>query len=569
MRLNKSIFAKIVTLICLLLIPILLLYSYSYKVSVDVVKQEIQASSLNRLSFFMSQLESSVDQLAKFSIIVSRDPGIKAYMEQRGRYSQFEKFKAQIDIVQKLNLQVVSSNWDSQLVLFTPDTKEIVSSDFSIIEDDFSYLRTQESQKWVYKNSRAGKVIPEYFSRFSYSNQETSDYMVEVRFSKENIIRMLDQLKYGDQGDPFFFQPANDPIVNSNPNLGLIESISQALKDIHLQDQNSIIVTVNNNKYVVNYNKSDSLGWYLVDYQLLEQTITPIMKSRNLFYISLGLLLVLSIIATFLLYKHVQIPIRKLAKGVKSIRNGNLSVRIQNHNHNDFDYLFDSFNDMAAEIQHLIETVYKEKLRLREATVKQLQSQINPHFLYNCLFYIKSVANMGDTDAVMAMALNLGDYFRYTTRVETTMVTVEEEITMLRNYLSIQHLRIDRFHYEIEIPDEILHMCIPRLLLQPIVENAIIHGIERSKDFGLIEIRGVLNDDVCQILIEDNGEGMSESEIQDLQAKLNAPMDDEMGCGLWNIHQRLCYQFKGQSGLRFQKADSGGLLVVVTWELNK
>lgn len=127
----------------------------------------------------------------------------------------------------------------------------------------------------------------------------------------------------------------------------------------------------------------------------------------------------------------------------------------------------------------LIEQVYLEQLRAKDAHLKQLQSQINPHFLYNCLFFIKSKAVVGDTDSVEAMALNLGEYYRYITKTDHSLTTLQDELKLLENYLEIQNLRKQRISYEMDIAEDLLGLQIPRLLIQPLVENSIIHGIEK------------------------------------------------------------------------------------------
>src|SRR5690606_39681649 len=123
---------------------------------------------------------------------------------------------------------------------------------------------------------------------------------------------------------------------------------------------------------------------------------------------------------------------------------GYFSVRLNYSARNEFSLLFARFNIMAQRIQELIENVYEEKLRRREATLKQLQSQINPHFLYNCLFFIKNMARMKNEEAVVAMSLNLGEYFRYTTRLGNQTATLAEELSVIVNYLEIQNLRMRR-----------------------------------------------------------------------------------------------------------------------------
>ncbi|UUZ86532.1 histidine kinase [Paenibacillus sp. P26] len=220
---------------------------------------------------------------------------------------------------------------------------------------------------------------------------------------------------------------------------------------------------------------------------------------------------------------------------------------------------------MAEQIQELVEDVYEEKILRREATLKQLQAQINPHFLYNSLFFIINTAKMGDQESVVAMAQNLAEYYRYTTRLEEQNVPLREELRLVESYLTIQNLRLQRLYYEIDVPETMQELTMPRLLLQPIVENAIIHGIERVPGDGFILITGRMEEGQCLLTVEDNGAGLSEQGLQELRGKLRSPMDRGMGTGVWNVHQRLQYAFGDQAGLLLEPSPQGGLRVTLQW----
>jgi two-component system sensor histidine kinase YesM len=553
-------FVKSLTLIILLLIPIIILYAYSYQVSVSVVRQNIENENRNRLAFFIAQMESAVDQLTKFSVIVSRDSDIKKYLAERTAMAPLLQLQRQLRIVEMLNLQILTSVWNSQISLHLLDSREVITTDYSVSYDD-NYLQKAQLMKWQHYDSKTSGT---YFSMVRTS--DIPNLFIEVRFTDDNIKNMLKQLKQDGDSEPFLYRARMDPIVNQMTEPNLVSQIAAYL-DLHpIQNAGSTIVSINNKKYMVNYVQSESLGWFLVDYVPLELILSPITMSRTLFYSSIGLLLVLSVLATLLLYRNVQRPIHLLLRGVERIKSGHYSIRLQQQTNNEFNYLFNRFNEMASQIQELIEKVYNEKLRTREATLKMLQSQINPHFLYNCLFYIKSMASLGQNDAVVAMSLNLGEYYRYTTRLENSMTTVQEEMKLVENYLTIQSLRNQRFHYEIDIPETMMNLEIPRLLIQPIVENAIIHGIDKSVEFGIIQVEGKRHDGISRIVVDDNGAGMTDDSIAELQRKIVAPIDDEMGCGLWNVHQRLIYQFKAESGLYISRSPLGGLRVELVWE---
>jgi two-component system sensor histidine kinase YesM len=153
--------------------------------------------------------------------------------------------------------------------------------------------------------------------------------------------------------------------------------------------------------------------------------------------------------------------------------------------------------------------------------------------------------------------------------LENQEVTVREELEMVNHYLTIQNLRMQRLDSKIDMPQNMMELRVPRLILQPLVENAIIHGIERKVEGGLIRITGEQDNQYNRIMIEDDGMGMNLAEIKRLQSKLGMPMSEEIGCGTWNVHQRLVYQFGEGSGLVFHHIPSGGIKVVMSWKRNE
>ncbi|MFD0677761.1 MULTISPECIES: sensor histidine kinase [unclassified Paenibacillus] len=563
MKLKMNTFGKVITLVFFLLIPIILLYGYSYQVSVNVVKETVEDANRNRLSFFMSQMEMMIDQLTKFPVTVSRDYSIKQYFDGRNSDESRTLLQKQLRIADTLNIQTATSGWNNQIILYLLDSKEILSSDYSVRFEE-NYLLNPGSRNWLHRSSLVYGMYQTFFTKIHET--DIPNLLVEVRFTDENIKNMLSTLKQGGQREPFFYRTGTDPIVNYTANRTLVSRIIEQLDQSELTHNGSLNITLDKQKYIVNYIRSDSLDWYLVDIVPLESIFFPITISRNLFYTSVGLLMVLSILATLLLYRNVQRPIQLLIRGVQRIKQGQYSSRLQKQPNNEFDFLFVSFNEMAEQIQELIEKVYKETLQSREATLKHLQSQINPHFLYNCLFYIKSMAKLGDQEAVVAMALNLGEYYRYTTRLEKTMTSLNEELKLVENYLKIQMLRIQRFHYEIEIPDAMRELEIPRLIIQPLVENAVIHGMENSLDYGILRIHGESVNGVHRIIVDDTGPGLAPEELKELEKRISMPLDEEMGCGLWNIHQRLLHIYGGKSGLYFSRSPLNGFRVELVWE---
>lgn len=573
MKIELNIFTKIIILVLVLLSPVLFLYSYSNYKSIHVVQDEIKISNLNRLTFFSSQMDASVNQLSTILNTLSTDTSIieLAFADLTLYNNYYNLVETEKRIEEKLRLLSLTSDWYNKVSIYAPGTKKMISSDRTATYNEY-YLRTHISPIWKYYPDPDGYIQNGRFIRFitnpfQYKDITDAVTILEVSFSADNIINMLDQFKVGGKGDPFLYHSDKEIIVNKTSNVRLVNELANRFRP--MDGKSSEIVKIGEKEYLVNNIKMKSIDWYLIDYVLLEEILSPITATRNVFYFCISLLLLAGVIASFLLYRHVQVPIRKLIHAVKSMENGDFSVRVSDNQRNEFNYLFLRFNQLTEQIQRLIKDVYEEKIRSREATLKQLQSQINPHFLYNCFAYIKSMTQLGEKDSVIAMVSSLSKYYRYTTRVENSISTLQEEIDLVKNYLVIQNLQMERIQYEINVADEMLDLPMPRLLLQPIVENALVHGIEPRSGIGRIIVVGYKEGERNRLIVEDNGRGLAPECLEALNCKLSKPMDEQMGCGIWNVHQRLMHQFGAGAGLFISHSKLGGLRVELRWDVQE
>ncbi|GFZ85240.1 hypothetical protein GCM10008018_34060 [Paenibacillus marchantiophytorum] len=564
-----NIFSKILVLLVLLLIPIVLLYSFTNRITNRVVQDQIQSSNLNQLSFFMHQLDADVERLAMSPVILGSDPYVREYID-RYNAPDYDMLKEQSRIIQKLSLQSVSSGWVNELTIATPKEKQVLSSSIFVNGTDSWPWQRAIQRTWTYEQREGDKGLGSFIREISEpiraQTVEQANVLYQVRFSVQNMIQLLDVYKKDKRSDPFLLGEQQAILLNSSSNASIASIIRAEFEKKGLPDSGQLQIDIQKQEYLVSYVKSEQLGWYLVDYVPVQKILAPITMTRNLFYGSIALLLMLSVLAAFLLYRNVQIPIGKMIQSVQKVKRGDLSARIDYKAKNEFDFLIQRFNEMATQIQVLVEDVYVEKIRSREATLKQLQSQIHPHFLYNSLFFIINSAEMEDKESVVAMAQNLAEFYRYTTRVEKQTVRLQEELHLVTHYLNIQQLRIHRLTYDIAIPDDMLNEQVPRLILQPLVENAIVHGIERSIASNRITITGEQEDGWNRVIVEDSGPGLTLEGLAKLTKQLQSPMSDDIGCGTWNVHHRLLYQFGEGSGLTFHLSKQGGLRADLTWK---
>ncbi|QNK58634.1 sensor histidine kinase [Paenibacillus sp. PAMC21692] len=572
---KMSLFAKINGLLIILFVPVILFFAYSNGVSSNVIDKELKSSNIKQLSFLSSQIESRVDQTMDFVLTFSKDPNVQKFNGLNVWDDLYDRMQTRYVIQEKMALQSgVMNIWPVQFTVYSQQNKEALSNTDSIAVYDEDYLRRNGTGRWLYGDgTTATPEQPKAFHWFyadSFGQQGSltgSNLVVQASFYPANIQNLLDTYKAGGQGDPMLYRKGEALILNRSADAELANQLVRLLDEQKLGDTMQEVVELDDKRYLVSSVVSAPLGWHLVDIVPLDRILGPISFSRNLFYAAMALLFAVGISASVLLYRNVQRPIRKLILGLQSVQRGDFSVRMNSNVNNEFAFLFYRFNDMSNQIQELIENVLKEKLQAREATLKQLQAQINPHFLYNCIGYMINMAQMKEEEAVVSMGHNLSAYYRYMTRLERPTASLSEEVQLIVNYLDIQKLRNGRIHYHIDIPEEMLKQHVPRLMLQPIVENAVIHGVGKTYSSGEIRITGEMSGGFCKLYVEDDGPGMSEEQLDALNHKMRQPLQDDTGYGFWNTNQRIMHQFGGKSRVAFTKSGLGGLRTEMIWEL--
>jgi len=567
-RMNN--FTKVNILILILLIPVLIMYMYSNKTSVGVLERNIRESQMDRLTYLYRQLDDNVRQISMMANVLLKDPTVKEFRDTElyGNDMTYNALKTVQIISQKLNLQSVANTFTNSITIYAPRIHKAIGQ-YSLEYYDDNEMKRNASPNWKYDAKKRQFVLHTFDPISENELVQHAGLIARVSFSANNIVKMLDNNHTDGTGGTFLYNPSDQNVILSGRTAPTVERMMTELGDWSFENAGYGTIEIDQTSFFVTYAKSEELDWYLVDFVPVQHILSPITESRRFFLLFVAILLGVSLLISYILYQNIRMPIKELIRGVQQLKKGNYAARIQIKSENEFSFLFQRFNEMAEEIHHLVGKVYAEQIRSREATLKQLQSQINPHFLYNCLAFMKSMAVLDEKESIIAMSVSLSKYYRYTTRNEKQLVTVREEMALVENYLRIQGLQMKRLKVKVELPEDLLNLLIPRLLIQPVVENAIIHAIEPHGNAGQLVIRGETGNGENRITVEDDGPGMSGEEIFALSQKINMPLTDEIGCGLWNVHQRLRYQFGSDSGLRFEASQAGGLTVTLQWHDNK
>lgn len=286
-------------------------------------------------------------------------------------------------------------------------------------------------------------------------------------------------------------------------------------------------------------------------------------KMMNVILISMAVLAGALLVLSFFISESIASPIRELNKVTNQVAKGDLSVRAHIADGTEVKELSTSLNTMIDKIEELLEEVRTEQTNLREAELELLQSQINPHFLYNTLDTIVWLAESDDQKMVVSMVESLSDFFRISLNKGRDIIPLEEEIRHVTSYLEIQQIRYrDILTYEIEMDESLKNLEIPKITLQPLVENALYHGIKNKRGLGKIIIRTIKQGENAIIEVSDNGIGMTEEQLQNVKNTLaNPEPDSRESYGLYNVNERIRLRFGDAYGLSFQSVYKEGTTV--------
>ena len=271
----------------------------------------------------------------------------------------------------------------------------------------------------------------------------------------------------------------------------------------------------------------------------------------------------------YMVTRRVTQPLQRMARTMERVEQGEIGVRVPlTSTRDEVGRLSRVFNTMLDSLEHLITQVYEAQLREKDAQLLALQTQINPHFLFNTLNSMRALSRKQQADAVATIAESLADLFRYSMSNWNEPVPLHEELAHVTNYVTIQRARFgDRFTFDSTVPADLLETLVIKLSIQPLVENAISHGLDRRRDGLCIAIQAQLQGTDLQIDVIDNGAGIDAPTLARLREALARPLAStqlptaDVGIGIINIDRRIKLLFGEQYGLGIRSEQAAGTCV--------
>lgn len=431
-----------------------------------------------------------------------------------------------------------------------------------LTEDVIDYVRKEKTPTWLglanikYK-FRGGEenvfVIAKTIIGFDTGNILGT----AILYLNEKNVASIYLENIVNQEDKFYIVDEEKKIVSARDKNELFERFDEnkylgGYKLEELSDTKSIIHDVEGKQSLITVQGFEKLKWKIISIMPLDE-ITYENKEITKLIIVFGLIcLIFAFIASYLVSYSISRPILRLVSVMKKIRSGNMKLRADLKTKGEIGMLGDGFNSLMDKINELLEQIYIQQQSKRENEFKLLQSQIKPHFLYNTIETIISFIKLDMKDKAMLTAKNLAGFYRISLSKGKDIITIEEEMSLIDNYLSIQKLRyVEYLDYEIDVEDRILKYQIPKLTLQPLVENSIYHGLKEKDEKGNLKVKGYYEQDTIKIEVFDDGVGMTGEQIQNA---LNPPCKDSKSTefGLHNVDARLKLLYGAQYGIAIE-----------------
>lgn len=377
--------------------------------------------------------------------------------------------------------------------------------------------------------------------------------VVLIDMSYKNLTDMCNDIQLGEQGYVYVVSEKREIIYHPKQQLIYSGIIKENIERIVAQKEGSFLEKLKD-KRLVTVHTLEQVGWIVVGVSYIGELLV----SKGDIFIPLilltGICLGIGFIIAHRIASQIARPIMNLEEHMYEVQGGNLEVQIQTDSDTEeIQSLAVSFKDMIHKIQGLIDEVEENQKKLRKSELKVLQSQINPHFLYNSLDTIIWLGEREENEKVVEMTAALARYFRLSLSKGKEVISIYEEIEHVKHYLQIQKIRYDnKLSYEIDIDPDILGYMVVKIVLQPLVENALYHGIKDLEEGGVIEVTGYQKGGEIILEVYDNGKGMTKEKVENI---LTAPISTSItkgGVAIKNVHERIQIYFGVQYGVKYE-----------------
>lgn len=564
---NPSIFLKLFLTFFLVIAPLYLITLSINKKGSDGIRNEMTESIKARTDYFMNMMEREIDRISASMPEYVVDQDLRKLSAIGDQISEYERLELVNALQRRLYLMKYSSLFIADAKAYIPLIGRTVSStgyDASIDMPEFEALQKQKSGgPLIYWDDRL-------FLGLDYpSNAKRKPiFVLGIELSIKQINDMLATVVTPGQGNAVLINLKQDWSIAGhagNSDVEVLKQFLQSREEAGAQNGLSTI-TLDNKRTIVSYRFSPAINAYLVTFTPETYVLGALTTLKNWFWVMSAASVLIIVIFSYSINNVIRRPMNKLVRAFNKMWDVHTYPTLPADRKDEFGFLYRGFNGMIERLKSLIQEVYEQKIRSQRSELKRLQSQINPHFLYNCFFVLSRLIKKVDTEKAYQFSTYMGNYFQYVTRDRADEIPLELEIKHAQTYVHIQTVCLgDRIKVEFQTPDWISEGgTVIRLVLQPIIENVYKHVFEKQEDNGFLWIHMERDGHELFMHVEDNGSMLDDRAIEHLNGRLERDeheLDDSNG--IVNVHRRIQLRYGEDCGIAFARSLLGGLHVQI------
>lgn len=576
-----------ITYIILIVIPIIIMTAVYYKISSDIIIKNAEDSSLKIVKNNNNLINLKLNKIVESSDAITLDNDLYDIV-----HDYKESSASQLIALDKKINSILFKYFNNSDVY----SSHIITSYYNFGSGEIpipkNYFYTSKLYKIAQESNGSLTWVPTYKFTDVYNSNELEDMDIEYRylFSAVKIINNLnrDNIRFDDLDENtekplliinfkpnlfknivessiqykdsqyFIFSSMGDTVYSTNSSDLATRKKPMWLEEIAENKSGKIKKDIDGKKMIICYDTIESTGWVSavvipVDSILIE------LASMRYFILFLGIILIIlaSICASFI-SKSITKPIDKLLVAIKKMGEGKFSTKVQVNRNDEIGNLIKKFNEMDDKISTLIEENYISSIREKEAIIMSLNIQLNPHFLYNTLNIINWIAIENNEKEISKMIISLSSMLRYTAHNNEEISDFKKDLEWLKKYIYIMQNRFeDKFSVFYEIDEDVEFYKVPKLFLQPFVENSIIHGFSMIDSGGSLKITGRLEGEMVYFSVEDNGRGMDNKRIKEV---METNTDN---IGIRNVNNRIKLIYGDKYGVTIQSEINRGTRITI------
>ncbi len=587
---NTSFKAKLLfSYVLLITIPLTISSILVYKQFTIYLSENTSTMISQRLNQETNNINQALTSIENIGFQLSSDTFLTAYLNEQhqpfnndsyitmtNKISPMLKwFKNTNHNISKINIITLNESI-SEIDSFIHSSRFEYEGWFMEVKENTSlglpYWEKYHEQRAYRKVDTLNPATTPVFSLFCIINPvyKTSSSYLELEVNPKLIFSSLNVSPVGKSGYLSVIDSAGNII--SGKNTPLLNSLisNNDLNKLLRESKGEYTYTFEGNDYYIKFQEISRLGVYVASIVSTAEIEELFDSSKRNYIVTILITFILLLILAYYLGYFMTKKIKKLSNAFISFQSGDFNTRIEVSGSDELDILSSDFNNMALNIQDLINKVYKAEIAQKKSELSALQSQIKPHFIFNTLESLKMTAELHDEEEISDGLTALGNLIRQNIHTGNHLISVESELENLEDYIKIQNLiRNNTIKVEFSIQDEIRQAAILNLVLQPLVENCIIHGFRNSQEFLQISICGGLSDDSIIFTICDNGRGIENQQLQRLNTNLENSLNENSnnstgtGIGMMNVNRRIKLYFGNEYGMCIHSNYNEGTSITV------